>query len=238
MPTMLPQDTTTLAAEYVQFWEELGIDSLNELKPSLARLLNQAPIATPPVFEGPTLESIREDLGDCRRCGLCESRRHIVFGEGSAHARLVFVGEGPGLAEDEGALPFRGPAGQLLDKILEAMKTKREDVYLTNIVKCRPPEDRAAEPAEMDECLPFLRRQIEAIRPQIVIALGGAPTSLLLGPAGAHSSLRGKLQPLPWRPETLVMPTYHPSHLLKNPEAKKRVWEDMKKVLAHLATGN
>jgi DNA polymerase len=176
-----------------------------------------------------TLEEIRERLGDCKRCKLHSGRKNIVFGQGNPDAVLMFVGEGPGGEEDNQGIPFVGRAGQLLTKIIEAIDMKREDVYIANIVKCRPPENRNPEPDEVKACIPFLMDQIEAIRPQIIVTLGGVATNNLLGTRGSLGSVRGRFHTLDIV-GCLVMPTYHPAFLLRSPGMKRETWEDMKKV--------
>ncbi|HEV8335089.1 MAG TPA: uracil-DNA glycosylase [Candidatus Polarisedimenticolia bacterium] len=180
-----------------------------------------------------SLTRLRQEIGDCTRCRLCEKRTHLVFGVGNPRARLMFVGEGPGYEEDRQGIPFVGRAGQLLNRIVEAMGLRREEVYIANVVKCRPPENRTPLPDEMATCSPFLLRQIEAIRPQVVVALGGVAVQNLLGSSAPISRLRGEFRNLP--DGTLVMPTFHPAYLLRNPEKKKEVWEDMKKTMQQLA---
>jgi uracil-DNA glycosylase family 4 len=179
------------------------------------------------------LAALRSEIGDCTRCRLCEKRTHLVFGTGDARARLMFVGEGPGYEEDRQGIPFVGRAGQLLNRIIEAMKMRREEVYIANVVKCRPPENRAPLPDESATCLPFLRRQIEIIRPRVVCALGGVAVQALLETTSSITRIRGEFKHLP--DGTPVMPTFHPAYLLRNPEKKKEVWEDMKKILDLLA---
>lgn len=176
-----------------------------------------------------TLEMIRKDLGDCRRCPLHRGRRHIVFGMGDPHARLVLVGEGPGYEEDLQGVPFVGQAGQLLTKILEAIHLKREDVYIGNIIKCRPPKNRNPAPEEIAACLPFLQRQIRAIRPRLICALGTFAAQTLLQTQRPISRLRGHFQDYEG---IAVLPTYHPAFLLRNPAKKRDVWEDMQKLQA------
>jgi DNA polymerase len=179
-----------------------------------------------------SLEEIRADLGECGRCKLSKTRTHIVFGEGNPKAEIMFVGEGPGEQEDLQGRPFVGRAGQLLDKIIEAMGLKRGDVYIANVVKCRPPGNRVPEPDEVAACEPYLFRQIETVAPKIVVALGGTALKALLHDEDVKiTKARGHF--LAWRGVKL-MPTFHPSFLLRNPPAKKEVWEDMKKVLAEL----
>jgi uracil-DNA glycosylase family 4 len=175
----------------------------------------------------PTLEVIREEMGDCRRCKLWQGRRNLVFGEGNPNASLMFVGEGPGADEDAQGRPFVGRAGQLLTKIIEAIDMKRDDVYIANIVKSRPPNNRVPEPDEVSACLPFLKKQIAVIRPQIIVTLGSVATNNLLAATLSITKVRGEFRQLG---TILVMPTFHPSYLLRNPAAKREVWEDMKKV--------
>ena len=178
-----------------------------------------------------TLEDIQRDLGDCVRCRLAEKRRHIVFGQGDPSARLVFVGEGPGRDEDVRGVPFVGPAGRLLTKIIEAMKLDREQVYICNIVKCRPPNNRNPEPDEIETCIPFLKRQLAAIEPEFVCALGAVAAQSLLETGAPISRLRGRIHEI----EGLkVMPTYHPSYLLRNPSAKRDVWSDVQIIMREM----
>ena len=181
--------------------------------------------------EGDTLERIREDIGDCKRCKLCEQRNKIVFGAGSAKADLVFVGEGPGHDEDVQGLPFVGRAGKLLTQMIEAMGLRRDDVYIANVVKCRPPQNRAPEPDEIETCSPFLYRQLAVIRPKAVVCLGAIAFQSLTGTKQPISRLRGQWLEFRGIP---LMATYHPAYLLRNPNAKGDVWEDLKKVMAHL----
>jgi DNA polymerase len=179
-----------------------------------------------------TLASISSDLGDCRRCRLHANRRTIVFGSGSMDARLVFVGEGPGQEEDLQGLPFVGPAGQLLTKIIGAMGLSRDDVYICNVVKCRPPRNRNPLPDEISTCQPFLDRQLAAIQPEMIVALGTFAAQTLLQTSQPISRLRGKLYK--YR-EIPVTPTFHPAYLLRNPEKKRDVWDDMQKVMRALS---
>jgi DNA polymerase len=172
-----------------------------------------------------TLKDIRQDLGDCRRCGLSASRSHIVFGEGSPTARLVFVGEGPGFEEDRSGRPFVGAAGRLLTRIIEAIRLSREDVYICNVIKCRPPSNRNPEPEEIHTCAPFLMRQLAAIRPLLVCALGKFAAQTLLDSALPISKLRGRFYDFEGM---RLIPTYHPAFLLRNENRKRDVWEDMK----------
>ncbi len=186
----------------------------------------QTPMVEPPKM---TLEEAIKKLGDCKRCKLSNSRKNIVFGAGNPNATLMFVGEGPGRDEDEQGIPFVGRAGKLLDKIIEAIDLKRSDVYIANIVKCRPPQNRNPEPDEASACIPFLMDQIGAIKPKIIVTLGAVATQHLLGTKGSLGSVRGRFHPL-GQMETLVMPTFHPAYLLRDPSKKREAWDDMKKV--------
>jgi uracil-DNA glycosylase family 4 len=181
---------------------------------------------------GDSLEAIREEIGDCRRCKLEQGRTNIVFGEGNPHADVVFVGEGPGFEEDQQGRPFVGAAGQLLtDIIVKGMKLRREDVYICNIVKCRPPNNRNPEPDEVSACIGFVKQQIAAIKPKVIVTLGNVPTQNLLDTREGITRMRGKWQEYRGIP---VMPTFHPSYLLRSPGAKKEVWVDIKLVMAKL----
>ena len=178
-----------------------------------------------------SLECIRADLGDCHRCRLAGKRTHIVFGEGNPRARIVFVGEGPGFEEDQSGRPFVGPAGQLLTRIIQAMKMTRQEVYICNIIKCRPPNNRNPEPDEIRTCRPYLERQLAAIAPQVICTLGTFAVQTLLDTTAPVSKLRGRFHTYAG---IKVMPTFHPAYLLRNPEQKRAVWEDMKKIMAFL----
>ena len=174
-----------------------------------------------------TLDMIRKDLGNCQRCKLHGGRRHIVFGAGNPRAKLVLVGEAPGYEEDVQGQPFVGQAGQLLTRILGAIGLTRDDVYICNIIKCRPPVNRNPEPDEIAACIPFLRRQLGAIRPRLICALGTFAAQTLLGTDTAISRLRGHFHTY----EGIhLLPTYHPAFLLRNPSKKRDVWEDMQKL--------
>ena len=177
------------------------------------------------------LTEIRSDLGDCQRCKLHAGRTNIVFGVGNPDARLMFVGEGPGADEDEKGEPFVGRAGQLLTQIIKAMGLERDDVYIANVVKCRPPGNRNPEPDEIEACSPFLQAQIASIRPKVIVALGKFAAQTLLQTETPISRLRGQFH---LRDGLAVMPTFHPSYLLRNPAAKREVWEDMKMVMKKL----
>lgn len=178
-----------------------------------------------------SLEDLREDIGDCRRCKLYWERNTLVFGEGASKARLVFVGEGPGREEDLAGRPFVGEAGRLLTKIIKAMGLSRESVYICNVVKCRPPNNRDPEEDEIESCLPFLKRQLNLIQPDVICALGRVAAQALLGKDFRITRERGKWQSFMDIP---MMPTYHPAYLLRNPSAKREVWEDIKEIMRHL----
>ncbi|OGR30159.1 MAG: uracil-DNA glycosylase [Desulfuromonadales bacterium GWD2_61_12] len=179
------------------------------------------------------MDEIRADLGDCQRCPLCRGRRQIVFGVGNPAAALVFVGEGPGREEDERGEPFVGEAGRLLDRILFAMGLERSQVYICNVIKCRPPGNRDPEPEEIAACEPFLKRQLAAIRPQLIVTLGRFAAQTLLQDEKPISRLRGTWREYAGIP---VMPTFHPAYLLRSPAEKREVWEDMKQVMQRLAS--
>jgi uracil-DNA glycosylase len=175
-----------------------------------------------------TLADVRKELGDCKRCKLHRGRKTIVFGEGNERATLMLIGEGPGYDEDVQGRPFVGKAGQLLTKILQSINLPREEVYIANIIKCRPPQNRNPEPDEIQSCHPFLMKQIEAIQPKIICALGTFSAQTLLKTETKITALRGKLFDLEG---IKVIPTYHPAFLLRNPDKKREVWEDMKKIV-------
>jgi uracil-DNA glycosylase len=178
-----------------------------------------------------TLLKIREDIGDCKRCKLHRARHTIVFADGNPKADLVFVGEGPGHDEDIQGLPFVGRAGKLLNQMIEAMSLQRKDVYICNVVKCRPPENRLPERDEIEQCSPFLLRQLDVISPKVIVCLGACSAQTLLQTNRGISHFRG--QWLEFRGHKL-MATYHPAYLLRNPAAKSEVWKDLQKVMAVL----
>lgn len=186
---------------------------------------------SPGKIENDALPKIREDLGDCTRCKLCSTRTNIVFGDGNANAKLVFVGEGPGADEDAQGLPFVGRAGKLLTQMIEAMGLQRKDVYICNVVKCRPPQNRAPEKDEVAACSPFLLRQLDTIAPKVIVCLGSVAAQTLLETNRGVSHFRG--QWLEFRGFKL-MATYHPAYLLRNPAAKGEVWKDLQKVMLEL----
>jgi len=213
----------------LQRMAESGVRGLDCSEKSLNALktwgrLPPRPAAVP----AETLKDIRANLGECVRCGLSESRTRIVFGQGHPNARLMFVGEGPGQEEDLAGEPFVGAAGQLLTRIIEAIKLTREDVYIANVVKCRPPGNRTPQPEEIATCSPVLRRQIAAIRPLFICTLGGCAAQTLLGTKAPISRLRGRFYDFAG---IRVLPTFHPAYLLRNPEKKREVWEDLKRLM-------
>ena len=177
------------------------------------------------------LEAIREDIGDCMRCALHKGRNSIVFGVGNPAARLMFVGEGPGADEDAQGLPFVGRAGQLLNNMIAAMGLKREECYIANIVKCRPPGNRTPEPDEANTCSPFLFRQIDVVRPQVLVALGATAATYLLGARQPLAALRGRIHA--FRGTSLIV-TYHPAFLLRDPRQKKEAWADLQIAMKEL----
>lgn len=177
------------------------------------------------------LGAVRELLGDCQRCRLAQGRNTIVFADGDPNAQLMFVGEGPGADEDAQGLPFVGRAGQLLNNMIGAMGLKREQVYIANIVKCRPPQNRKPEPDEARSCTPFLERQIEIVRPRVLVALGATAATYLLGMRGSIGSMRGRIHD--YRGIQTVV-TYHPAFLLRDPTQKKEAWKDLQMAMAAL----
>ena len=178
-----------------------------------------------------SLEDIKQYIGDCKRCKLCQGRMKLVFGEGSPEAKLVFVGEGPGKDEDMAGRPFVGEAGRLLTRIVAAMGLTREEVYICNVVKCRPPKNRDPEEDEVEACLPFLKEQLNLVRPQVICTLGRVAGQTLLGKEFKITRGRGSWYTFM---ETPLMPTFHPAYLLRNPSAKRQVWEDIQKVMKRL----
>jgi len=177
------------------------------------------------------LEMIREEIGECTRCALHKGRNKIVFGDGSPTARLMFVGEGPGADEDAQGIPFVGRAGQLLNNMIAAMGLTREEVYIANVVKCRPPGNRAPEPEEGATCSPFLFRQIDVVRPQVLVALGATAATYLLGSRQPLAGLRGRVHAV--RGTQLIV-TYHPAYLLRDPRQKKEAWADLQIAMREL----
>ena len=228
--------------EHLTFASELGIVGMSRdpawREPAAGRVRTSAPAGPPaattpavvPLYasQGDALAAVRADIGDCMRCKLHRlGRRHIVFGVGNPNADLMFVGEAPGHDEDVQGIPFVGRAGQLLTKIIEAIHLSRDDVYIANVIKCRPPENRNPEQDEVDTCEPFLFQQIDIIKPKVIVALGTFAARALLRTLDPISRLRGRVYD--YRGAKLI-PTFHPAYLLRNPASKREVWEDMKVV--------
>jgi DNA polymerase len=213
--------------------EQRGASRVRLANADLTRPAPQDDVVPVYVTAHNALTAIRADLGDCTRCKLhALGRRQIVFGVGNPNADLMFVGEAPGADEDIQGEPFVGRAGQLLTKIIEAIGMKREDVYIANVIKCRPPGNRNPQPDEVEQCEPFLFRQIDTIKPKVIVALGKFAAQSLLRTSDPITRLRGR--EYKYR-DAILMPTYHPAYLLRTPSAKREVWEDMKRVRALLA---
>ncbi len=191
----------------------------------------QISAAVPLEERAAALQLIRDEIGDCTRCALHTGRHTIVFADGSPTARLMFVGEGPGADEDAQGLPFVGRAGQLLNNMIAAMGLKREEVYIANVVKCRPPGNRTPEPEEANTCSPFLFRQIDVVRPQVLVALGATAATYLLGARQPLAGLRGRVHA--FRGMSLIV-TYHPAFLLRDPRQKKEAWADLQIAMKEL----
>ncbi|MCM2263688.1 MAG: uracil-DNA glycosylase [Desulfuromonadales bacterium] len=219
-------DAIAAGRSQFEYLRDLGFDEV----PAAVR---SGTIPSARVQGGETLDAIRADLGDCCRCGLNQGRQKVVFGVGNPQARLVLVGEAPGREEDEKGEPFVGEAGRLLDRILFAMGLQRDEVYICNVLKCRPPNNRNPEPNEVATCEPFLIRQLAAICPQVIVALGLFAVQTLLQNKAPIGKVRGTWQQYQGIP---LMPTYHPAYLLRNPNGKREVWADMKQVMERLRT--
>ena len=185
----------------------------------------------PPEERAAALQIIRDEIGDCTRCALHKGRNKLVFADGSPTARLMFVGEGPGADEDAQGLPFVGRAGQLLNNMIAAMGLKREECYIANVVKCRPPGNRTPEPEEANTCSPFLFRQIDVVHPQVLVALGATAATYLLGARQPLAGLRGRIHA--FRGMSLIV-TYHPAFLLRDPRQKKEAWADLQIAMKEL----
>jgi DNA polymerase len=209
--------------QQLEFFRDIGVTALEINEPAADMESNgNNPSA---------LKVIRDEIGDCQRCKLAPMRTNIVFGSGNPNAELVFVGEAPGFDEDRQGLPFVGRAGQLLTKIIESIDIKREDVYICNVLKCRPPDNRNPEPDEVMSCNPFLKKQLAAIRPKIVCCLGTFAAQTVMQTSAPISRLRGTFHDLDGM---RVIATFHPAYLLRSPEKKRDVWEDMKQIRAEL----
>ena len=211
--------------EHLRFAAELGVEGMSRDPTWRSNAMTAVPVVGDAAA---ALAAVRDDIGECTRCKLhALGRRHIVFGVGNPHADLMFVGEAPGADEDIQGEPFVGRAGQLLTKIIEAIGLTREQVYIANVIKCRPPQNRNPEQDEVETCEPFLFRQIDIIHPKVVVALGAFAARTLLRTLDPITRLRGRVYDC--RGARLV-PTFHPAYLLRNPASKRDVWEDMKVV--------
>ena len=219
---------------HLEVLQVMGVHSLR-----CEEMAEEAPAEAPPaeappavaVVGGRTLQVVREEVGECTRCKLHETRTKLVFGVGADEAPLMFVGEAPGAEEDRRGEPFVGAAGQLLDKMIAAMGWTRETVYIANVLMCRPPGNRDPQPDEVSQCLPFLHRKIEVIRPRIIVALGKPATHALLSTTAPISALRGRFHDFRG---IKVMPTFHPAFLLRQPDRKRDAWSDLKQVIEDL----
>ena len=230
-------------AEHLRLYQELGVTGISRDpawrrrepgRTSNYQLLTpkESTEADRPAAAVFTLQEIREDIGDCTRCKLHTlGRKQIVFGVGNPNADLMFIGEAPGADEDVQGIPFVGRAGQLLTKMIEAMGFARDEVYIANVIKCRPPENRNPEPDEIEQCEPFLFKQIDSIRPKVIVALGSFAAKTLLKTQDSISRLRGRVYDYHG---VQLIPTFHPSFLLRSPNQKKYAWDDLKKALALL----
>ncbi len=219
------EDAQKILRQRLEVERAFGVEGL----PTAAPTRIAAPAASPQKAEA--LAALEKKFADCQICALAKTRTKLVFGSGSASARLMFVGEAPGFDEDQQGQPFVGAAGQLLTKIIEAMKLKREDVYIANCLKCRPPGNRNPQPEEIEACSPILARQIEIIAPVVICALGKFAAQTLLKTDAPISRLRGKFHDFNG---IKLMPTFHPAYLLRNPADKKVVWEDMQMIMREL----
>ncbi|MBD95529.1 MAG: hypothetical protein CL482_14930 [Acidobacteria bacterium] len=216
---------------HMEFFQELGAEGFSR-EPAW-RFRGERPASPTEPTTPRTLEQVRGELGDCTRCKLHQGRTTLVFGVGRPDADLMFVGEAPGRDEDQQGEPFVGPAGQLLTKIIEAIGLTRDQVYIANVIKCRPPQNRNPELDEVQTCAPFLFQQLDVIRPRVVVALGAFAVRTLLRSEQSISRLRGQV--FDYRGAKLV-PTFHPAFLLRSPDRKRDVWQDMKKVRALLSS--
>jgi len=232
--TQAPQEQPAPRAPVARMAPQRELPPARESRPApVARPAAPEIRAEPPRSEGeagdrPTLDELRRELVDCQRCKLCSGRKNIVFGVGNPRAELVFVGEGPGAEEDLQGVPFVGAAGQLLTKMIEAMGFHRDEVYICNVVKCRPPGNRNPEPDEVKACEPFLRAQLRAVEPKAIVALGKFAAQTLLRDGTPITRLRGQ-----WREYEGIrlMPTFHPAYLLRQPAEKRKAWEDLQQVM-------
>ncbi|MCL4501334.1 MAG: uracil-DNA glycosylase [Deltaproteobacteria bacterium] len=226
-PAVELRDLVDGLMEWLRYQQRLGVRGLPP-EPAAA----PTPESMTKSEKTPTLEEIRQEMGHCQRCKLYAGAKSLVFGEGSPTARLMFIGEAPGAEEDLQGRPFVGAAGQLLNNLLNKLGLEREEVYITNVVKSRPPGNRNPEPDEIEACLPFLKMQITAIKPRVIVALGKIATHALLGATEPITKIRGKWQRYD---HIRVMPTFHPSYLLRFKQERIKTWEDMQKVMEYLA---
>ena len=226
-----PAERGALVVEWVRYLKEIGVRELRAPARATPRPVERRSDA--PADPVATLEAIRTRIGDCTRCKLHERRKNIVFGVGNPRARLMFVGEAPGADEDVQGIPFVGRAGKKLDEMIVAIGLERSDVYIANVAKCRPPDNRAPQPDEVATCSPFLFEQIEAIRPAVIVTLGSPATKLLLNTKVGITKLRGVWQSFSGIP---VMPTFHPAYLLRayTKENRRKVWEVLKAARARI----
>jgi uracil-DNA glycosylase family 4 len=245
MPKPLDPQTKIQLAARVKYYKEMGIHDFyrQPIDPNVelvAPPVNQATPGKPEVAvtlrpvlndKPSALKLIRADIGDCTRCRLHKGRTNLVFGVGNVNADLMFVGEGPGADEDAKGEPFVGRAGQLLNNMISAMGIKREDVYIANVVKCRPPSNRTPEKDECDTCSPFLMRQIDVIKPKVIVALGAVAAKNLLAVNDSMANLRGRWYD--FRDSKLLV-TYHPAYLLRDPRQKKEAWKDLQMAMQYL----
>lgn len=248
MPKPLDPQTKKQLAARVKYYKEMGIhdfyrrpveEGVELVLQPMADVLETVPMkaqnppSLPPVIvdKPAALKLVREDIGDCTRCRLHKGRTNLVFGVGNVNADLMFVGEGPGADEDAKGEPFVGRAGQLLNNMISAMGIRREDVYIANVVKCRPPQNRTPEKDECDTCSPFLMRQIDIIKPKVIVALGAVAAKNLLAVNDSMSNLRGRWYD--FRDSKLLV-TYHPAYLLRDPRQKKEAWKDLQMAMKYL----
>jgi DNA polymerase len=238
MPDKVYHECQQLIAQGRAVLEDLQDWGISTVQPLSSEELPVCPVGQTPTSMPPeqacrpaSLDELEAQLQGCTRCALCEKRQNIVFGVGNPQADLVLVGEAPGREEDEKGFPFVGEAGRLLDRILFALQLSRQDVYICNVIKCRPPNNRDPQPAEIASCEQFLKAQLAIIQPRLIVALGRFATQTLLQSKEPIGRLRGHWHEYQGIP---LMPTYHPAYLLRNPAGKRDVWEDMKQIMHRL----
>ena len=239
----LTSDQRAALAARVKYAREMGLGDFYRCEPKDIRHLETLqPVDTrhaasqthdelPVLNKSAALTEILDDIGECTRCRLHKGRTKLVFGVGNVNADIMFIGEGPGADEDKQGEPFVGRAGQLLNNMISAMGIRREDVYIANVVKCRPPDNRTPEKDECDTCSPFLMRQIEVIQPKMIVALGAVAAKNLLGVNDSMANLRGKIYDFKG---TKLVATYHPAYLLRDPRQKAEAWKDLQMVMREL----